>query len=86
MAVLIQFVNLFVTVFQILLLIRVVMSWITPNPTSWFGNLMVELTDPILAPIRKVLPKSQLIDFSPLVAFLLLQLLSQVVNRTLANG
>lgn len=82
-AVLYTFINLFVTVFQVLLLVRVVMSWVMPNPTGWFGNLMVELTEPILAPIRKVLPKNSFIDLSPLIAFLLLQLLSQIAHRTL---
>ncbi len=82
--VLLNFINLFVTVFQVLLLIRVVMSWISPNPTSGFGVLMVELTEPILSPIRKLLPKTQLFDFSPIVAFLLLQLLSAFANNVLS--
>ncbi len=79
----ISFINLFVIVFEVLLLGRVILSWVTPNPTGWFGTLLVELTEPVLWPIRKVLPKSQFFDFSPLVAFILLQLLSELVNRTL---
>lgn len=76
--ILLRFLNLFVLVFEILLLIRVVMSWVNPNPSGGFAGIIYELTEPILAPIRRVLPKSQLIDFSPLVAFLLLQLVNQL--------
>ncbi|HEX7259627.1 MAG TPA: YggT family protein [Candidatus Saccharimonadia bacterium] len=80
-AVLVNFINLFVTVFQVLILIRVIMSWVSPHPSSRIGLLIMELTDPLLLPIQKVLPKTQMFDFSPLVAFLLLQLLSVFANQ-----
>lgn len=83
MLVLLNFINLFVIVFQVLLLIRVVMSWITPTLSGWFGRLLLDLTEPVLAPIRRLLPKSQFFDFSPLVAFILLQLLSIGANNAL---
>jgi YggT family protein len=74
--VLINFVNLFTLVFYGLLLARVIMSWISPGPSGTFGVLIYDLTEPVLAPIRRVLPKSQVVDWSPLVAFFLLQFLS----------
>jgi YggT family protein len=79
-AVFINFINLFVFVFDIVLLARVVMSWFNPQLAGRFARILFDLTEPILAPIRRVLPQSQLLDFSPLVAFLLLQLLSGLVN------
>lgn len=78
-----NFINLFVFIFNIILLARVLMSWVNPVPKGGFGALLVDLTEPVLWPIRKVLPKSQLIDFAPLVAFLLLQLLAQFANNLL---
>ncbi|HVE81022.1 MAG TPA: YggT family protein [Candidatus Dormibacteraeota bacterium] len=79
-AVLINFINLFVTVFNILLLARVLMSWIQPQPTSGIGQFIFDVTEPVLAPIRKLLPQTYMIDFSPIVAFLLLQLIASLVN------
>ena len=85
MEILINFINLFVFVFNFLLLARVLMSWINPTPSGGIGGLLFDLTEPVLAPIRKILPRSQMIDVSPLVAFLLLQLLAEVANRYLAR-
>jgi YggT family protein len=81
-AFLVNFVNLFVFAFNIVLLARVVMSWVSPIPKGRFGILLFELTEPVLLPLRKILPRSQFLDLSPLVAFLLLQVLAEVVNRT----
>ncbi|TAK88851.1 YggT family protein [Patescibacteria group bacterium] len=78
-----NFINLFVFIFNIVLLARVLMSWIDPNPKGGFGALLVDLTEPVLIPIRMILPKTQMIDFAPLVAFLLMQLLVQGANSLL---
>lgn len=77
----ISFINLFVFVYNFLLLARVLMSWVSQGPPSGgIGGLIVDLTEPVLAPIRAILPKTQMIDFSPLVAFLLLQLIARLAN------
>lgn len=82
-AVIVNFVTLFVTVFNFLILIRVLMSWVPNLAENRFGRLVFELTEPLLAPIRKLLPQSQMLDLSPLVAFFLLQGLQIVVERLL---
>lgn len=83
--ILLTFVNLFVFVFNILLLIRVLMSWVNPMPTGGIARILYELTEPILAPIRKVLPKGAFFDFSPLIAFILLQALAELARIGLAS-
>ncbi len=79
------FLNYFVLAFNILILIRVLMSWVPQAAESTMGRFIFDVTEPILAPIRRVLPNSQTFDFSPLVAYLLLQVLSMVANRLLAG-
>ena len=70
------FVDLFVLVFNGLLLVRVVLSWIMPDlqSNSW-SRIVYDLTEPILGPIRRVLPQSQGIDWAPLIAFFLLRII-----------
>jgi YggT family protein len=80
LAVFVNFINLFVFVFNIVLLARVVMSWFNPQLSGWVGRLLFDLTEPVLVPIRRLLPRTQMLDFSPLIAFLLLQLLSALIN------
>ncbi len=64
---------------QLLILIAAVLSWI--NPFSPFLPVFDALTRPLLAPIRRLLPQSGRIDFSPLVALLVIQVALIVVNR-----
>ena len=80
-----NFINLFVTVFNFLILARVLMSWVNPAPSGGIGGFLFDVTEPVLGPIRRVLPKAGMIDWSPLVAFLLLQVIAQVANRYLAG-
>ena len=81
----VNFISLFVFVFNALILARVLMSWFNPNPQGGIAGWLFDVTEPILAPIRKVLPSSYGIDFSPLVAFLLLQLLGQLATRAISG-
>jgi len=46
---------------------RVLMSWIDPQFERPIGQFLFTLTEPFLAPIRKVLPQSGMFDFSALV-------------------
>lgn len=64
---------------QMLILIAAVLSWV--NPFSPFLPIFDALTRPLLAPIRRVMPQSGRMDFSPLVALLAIQIALIVVNR-----
>lgn len=81
LSVAVNFINLFVLVFNVILLARVVVSWFNPQFDGRVGRILFDLTEPLLAPIRQILPRTAMLDFSPLVAFLLLELLSQLANR-----
>jgi YggT family protein len=58
-------------IFNFILLARVLMSWV-PNidRSNPLVQLIYDLTEPVLRPIREMLPPSSGMDFSPLVAFL----------------
>ncbi len=58
---------------------RVLMSWIDPRFEKPLGQFLYSLTEPFLAPIRKVLPQTGTFDFSPIVLLLGLGLLMRVV-------
>lgn len=78
----ITFLNLFVFVIDALILVRVLLSWVVPDlPAHRATALVYNLTEPVLAPIRRLLPKSWVVDLSPLVTFFALQLLLALLNR-----
>jgi len=56
--------------FLVLVLIRVVFSWISPVPTNPVSRLAWQLTEPVLGPVRRRLPLMSGIDLSPLVVWL----------------
>lgn len=61
-------------VYTWVILARVVLSWVNPNPRNELLLWVIRLTEPVLAPLRRLLPFPGL-DLSPLLAWLLIQLL-----------
>ena len=83
-AYLVQFVTILSTVLYIALLIRVFSSWFNVGPTSPLFpilNIVYQVTEPILAPIRRVLPRLGMLDLSPMVALLLLPFIRSACVR-----
>ena len=67
-----------VTTAWVVMLGRVLMSWIDPQFEKPLGQFLFSLTEPFLAPIRNVLPQSGRFDFSPLVLLIGLGLLMRM--------
>ena len=80
-SVLVNFIRLFVMALWFLLIARVVLSWTNPRGGGGLVAFVYQATEPILAPIRRVLPPTSGIDWSPLVAMLLLGVILRVVVR-----
>ena len=70
-----------IDVFFYAILLQVILSWV--NPHSPISGVLNSLTKPILAPIQRILPVAGGIDFSPVVALILIQMLNVSVVRTL---
>ncbi|HUZ88018.1 MAG TPA: YggT family protein [Candidatus Baltobacterales bacterium] len=56
--------------FIIVMLVRVAFSWVSPYPTNSVSRFTFQLTEPVLAPVRRWLPPMSGIDLSPLVVTL----------------
>ena len=63
------------------LMLQVILSWV--NPHTPIADVLNSLTKPILAPIQRILPAASGIDFSPMVALILIQMLNISVVKTL---
>lgn len=89
----IQFLLYFVNVlFDILfwaIIARALLSWFPVRPGNPFHPLAVilqQITEPILAPIRRVIPMIGMFDITPIVALILLQVISQVLRAALVQA
>jgi len=70
-----------ITAFIIVMLIRVVFSWVSPYPTNPVTRLAFRITEPVLAPIRRLLPPMSGIDLSPIVVMLGAYLLISILRN-----
>lgn len=75
MGIVLSLLILLLEAYLIVILIRVVFSWISPFPTNPISRLAWQLTEPVLAPIRRALPPMSGIDLSPLVVWLVVIIL-----------
>lgn len=70
--------------FTIVLFLRIVLSWFptssSGSPLASIQTWLVKLTEPVLAPIRRVLPPMGGLDLSPMVLVLLLQVLGRALS------
>lgn len=75
---------LFLKVFFFALIISVILSWVAQGSHNPAAMLVNQICEPLLAPIRRILPSMGGLDLSPIVAFLLLNLIDMLVIRNLA--
>lgn len=81
--ILLTFINFLALALQLLIVVRVIMSWVRPNPTGPLGRFLLEATDPILLPFQKVLPPMAGLDFSPILALVVIQILQGLAQEYL---
>ena len=77
-----KMVDVVLSIMYWLLLIRVLISWVNPDPFNPIVRFLSSATEPVLEPLRRLLPVMA-IDLSPLVAFLALIFLRSFLVRTL---
>ena len=58
---------------------RIILSWIDQGGQSRISQVLYEITEPILGPIRRIMPNMGMFDFSPMVAIMLLVFLERLV-------
>ena len=79
--------NIILTVLYWLILVRALISWVNPDPYNQIVQFLYKATEPILYPIRRMVPLQFNIgiDISPIIAFLILIFLKSFLVRTLID-
>lgn len=80
-----SFVNLVITVLSFAIIGRALLSWFDPGMQTPVGRLLRDITEPIIGPIRQVMPRMGMIDISPIVALVLLRLVGVLINQALTS-
>ncbi len=75
-------VDIVLTVFYWIILFRAIISWVNPDPFNPIVQFVHRMTEPVLEPLRRLLPPMP-IDISPILAFLGIIFLRSFLVRTL---
>jgi YggT family protein len=79
-----QLINIVANVLTILVFVWVIASWILA-PVHPVREALDRVVEPLLAPIRRILPATGPIDFSPMVLIILIALLAQILTGVIRN-
>ena len=77
---LLNIIDLVITILIFLTVGRALFSWVDPGMRTPVGKILVQVTEPIIAPIRRVVPSAGALDFSPMIAVFVLIILRQMLN------
>jgi YggT family protein len=77
-------ISMFLNLYSLVILARVLMSWVQVDPDSPLARTLIDLTEPVLGPIRNALPPAAGLDFSPIIAIVLLNVLGQMLMMMFA--
>ena len=78
-------VGLLVNIYFFALLAMIILSWVAPGSNHPAIYLLHQITEPVMAPVRKALPAMGGMDFSPILVFILINVL-QIALRHMAAG
>ena len=75
------FIGMLALAYTFLILGRVLVSWTNPTGGGGLTAFLYQVTEPVLGPIRRILPPTGGIDWSPMIAILLLGILTRAFLR-----
>lgn len=84
---LVKVIDTFFYIVYWMILIRTIVSWVRPTVRDRtvirLLHVLYDVTEPILEPIRRLLPNSMAVDFSPFIAIILMEIIKSVLYRFL---
>ena len=81
MVTLLSILNLIITFLFLALIGRAILSWIPSGLNNPIAKFLFDVTEPILKPIRNILPRTGSFDISPMVAVIILVILQKFIGR-----
>jgi YggT family protein len=76
-AYLLTFVSLLLQILWFLIIVRALLSWFPIDPSNPIVRILYEITEPVLMPFRRVIPRIGMMDLSPFAALLVIGFIQQ---------
>lgn len=71
--------NSILNVLLIAIFVRMILSWVRVDPYHPAVQFLHRITEPILAPIRQLMPQAGMMDFSPIVAYFIIIIIQRLL-------
>lgn len=78
--------NAILKIYFFAMIVMIILSWVAPNASHPGALLVMQLVEPIMAPVRKVIPPLGMIDLSPIVVFIAINLIDGLVVGSLIRA
>ncbi|RKQ95820.1 YggT family protein [Kushneria sinocarnis] len=78
--------NAILKIYFFALIIMIILSWVAPRASHPGALLVMQITEPIMAPVRRIIPPLGMIDLSPIVVFLLINVIDSFVVGSLSRA
>lgn len=75
-----NFIRFLVIGLWVLIFARVLLSWVDPRGSGTIAQFVIQTTEPILGPVRRLLPRTGMFDFSALIVLLVLGALMRALG------
>jgi YggT family protein len=85
MASLVTLIRIIIELLNLAILARVLISWLNLSPYHPVVQVLNRVTEPILAPIRRIVPPAGMMDLSPIVAIILLEVIGRILTSLLLS-
>lgn len=79
MAAIYEILNLFLTLLLVAIIARAILSWFDRGMRNPISKFLYSVTEPIIAPIRQIMPRTGFIDLSPLIAIIIISILQRIL-------
>ena len=75
-----------ISIYILLIFVRIIFSWGMVSYTNRLMRFLVDTTEPLLGPLRRIIPPLGMMDISPIIAFFILWLFQAAIAGTLLRG
>ncbi|HWP27934.1 MAG TPA: YggT family protein [Chloroflexota bacterium] len=83
---LLSFIDLLFQILIFAIVARALLSWFNLGPSHPIVRVLYDVTEPILAPLRRVIPTIGMIDITPIVAIVLLDIIRRLIELAVVRA
>lgn len=75
-----EFIRILAIALNVVIIARVILSWVKLSPSNPIAIIIYGISEPMLKPVRRLLPNTGGLDFSPIVVIILIMVIQRILN------